>query len=252
MIRPTPELVIFIFGILSVLAALEHLPNLKYKGWLLRILFAVGIITQLSTHYFQFSFASKNKEDGAKETEAATAIALYAYTENDIQLLRDTSKDSYLVGYRLFKNGDAEGAEPFFRQALYENKFVASSYFILAHITTHDACGRLDRSKDWASAFEFLEKSIANNQEYAPSHYLLAELYANTHRIESALKSLPNAVLTAKFGRVPCRNINAPWNIEHEWGPIKDNPEFIKIQQQCKRFHGIQQVTQDVRASNCG
>src|SRR2546422_5023601 len=42
------------------------------------------------------------------------------------------------VAYRLFKNGQWDEAIPFFRQAIYEQRFVASSYFVLAHMATHD------------------------------------------------------------------------------------------------------------------
>jgi tetratricopeptide (TPR) repeat protein len=239
MLTLSPELIVFIFGILSVCAALEHIPDVRHKGSLFIALFAVGLLTQLSTHFFQYRLAVTNRTEAAKESEASTAIALYAYTLNDISLLRETSKDSYLVGYRLFKNGQWDEAIPFFRQAIYEQRFAASSYFVQAHMATHDKEGRLDPTKDWTSGFELLDKALSNNDEYAPAYYELASLYANSARIDGALKILPKAVFPLKFGRVPCTNLNSEKYLNSEWAPIRTNTEFIKIKEQCKRVHGI-------------
>jgi tetratricopeptide (TPR) repeat protein len=240
MLTLSPELIVFIFGVLSVFAALEHIPDVRRKGFLFIALFAVGLLTQLSSHFFQFRYAVTNRTEAAKESEASTAIALYAYTQDDVPLLRATSRDSYLVGYRLFKNGKWDEAIPFFHQAIYEQRFVASSYFLLAHIATHDKEGRLDRTKDWTSGYELLDKATSSNDEYAPAYYELASLYANSARIEGALKILPKAVFPLKFGRVPCTNLNSEKYKSSEWAPISMNTEFIKIQEQCKRVHGIQ------------
>src|SRR5574341_651029 len=108
MLKPSPELIIFVFGILSTISGLQHLPDVKTKQKIFRILFAVGFSTQLLAHSFQFSYAMTNRVEAQKEVEAATAIALYAYTENNVPLLKATSKESYLVGYRIFKNRELE------------------------------------------------------------------------------------------------------------------------------------------------
>lgn len=240
MLTLSPELMVFMFGILSVCATLEHIPDVRPKGRLVLALFGLGFLTQLSTHYFQYHFAVTNRVEAAKESEASTAIALYAYTQNDTPLLRETSKDSYLVGYRLFKNGQWDESIPFFRQAIYEQRFVASSYFVQAHMASHDKEGRLDRTKDWTAAYQLLDKALASNNEYAPAYYELASLYANSARIEDALKILPKAVFPLKFGRVPCTNLNSEKFLSGDWAPIRTNTEFTRIQEQCKRVHGIQ------------
>jgi hypothetical protein len=57
MFRPEPELIIFIFGLLSVFAALEHIPDVKRKDSLFKLLFGVGLLTQASAHFFQYNYA---------------------------------------------------------------------------------------------------------------------------------------------------------------------------------------------------
>jgi tetratricopeptide (TPR) repeat protein len=235
----SPELIILIFGVLGVLTSLEHLPNVKTEGLIFKSLFLVGLLTQLLAHSLQYTYAITNASEAAKDSEAATAVALYAFTADDVPLLQATSKDSYLVGYRLFKDGQLEKSIPFFRQAIFEQKFIASSNFLLAQITTHDKDGKLDTTKDWTPAYDYLQRAIDNNPEYAPAYYLLASLHANSNRIDAALQSLPKAVLPLKFGRVGCQNINAPQIVALEWAPIRHNTEFERIQNQCKHIHGL-------------
>lgn len=238
----TPEFIILTFGILGVLAGLEHLPNVSTKALTFKFLFVLGLVTQLSAHLFQYHYAVTNKRDAETEADAETAIALYAYTADDVPLLQATSKTSYIVGYRLFKDGKIEQAVPFFRQGIYERRFVASGYFLLAHIESHDKDGNLvlnSPDKDWAQAENYLDKAIAANPAYAPAYYVRASLYANSNRIRAALENLPKGVLPLKLGRISCQNINRPEAIAKEWKPIADNPEFHKLQEQCKRVHGI-------------
>lgn len=239
MFRPSPELVIFLFGVLSVFAALEHVPDVANKTRLMKGLFVLGLLTQFSTHFFQFSYAVTNRVETERRVDAETAIALYAYTEDDVELLRSTTRHSYLVGYRLFKNRRLEESVPFFEEAIQEGRYVASSNYMLAHIATHDDQGGLARDKDWTIAYEYLDASIENNPNYAPAYYLLAVLYANTHRIDEALEVLPQAVMRPQIGLVGCRNLNRERNLEVEWAPLVDNPRFAAIQQHCRAIHGL-------------
>jgi tetratricopeptide (TPR) repeat protein len=182
------------------------------------------------------------QEEAVKEADAAMAIALYAYTADDIPLLQATSQASYIVGYRIFKDGRLAKAIPFFKQAILERRFVASSYFLLGYIASHDKEGHLvnnSSEKDWSQAERLLDKAIAANPSYAPAYYIRASLYANSNRIQAALKNLPKAVLPLKFGRINCQNINNPESIEKEWKPLVGNAEFHNLQERCRRVHGI-------------
>lgn len=242
MFTPSPELIIMIFGILGVLTALEHLPSVRAEALIFKFLFVLGIFTQLLAHSFQYYYAITNTREAETEADAAMAIALYAYTADDVPLLQATSKTSYIVGYRIFKDGQIEESIPFFRQGIFEQRFVASSYFLLAYISSHDKDGNLVHNsvdKDWSQAEIYLDKAIAANPAYAPAYYVRASLYANSNRIRLALENLPKGVLPLKLGRISCQNINKPESIEREWKPIADNVEFRKLQEQCRRVHGI-------------
>ena len=116
--RMNPEIVILVIGVLSALAGLPNLSDLKKKRRLSKILFFTGILTALAMNIFQYSFAVSNKAQGRKEVENATAIALYAFENKDMVTLKAVAPDSFLVGYRLFKNGEIDHARAFFEQCI--------------------------------------------------------------------------------------------------------------------------------------
>jgi hypothetical protein len=74
MFRPSPELIILIFGVLSIVAALEHVPDVKQKTTIIKSLFIVGLLTQIMTHLFQYTYAVTNKISAQKEVEASTRL----------------------------------------------------------------------------------------------------------------------------------------------------------------------------------
>jgi tetratricopeptide (TPR) repeat protein len=240
--KPSAELIILIFGIIGVLTALEHIDAVLSKKRVVMFLFVLGIFMQLLAHSLQFYYATTNAREAERDANASTAIALYAFTADDIPLLKATSSASYLVGYRLFKDGRLEESVPFFRQALFEKKFVASSYFLLAQIDSHDHLGRLvsnSPDKDWDEAERFLNLAIKDDPEYAPAYYLLASLYANSNRIALSLKNLPHAVLPLRFGRVGCQNINRPEIVERDW-----KPDFIIFKNSANVSTGSDRLSQ--------
>src|SRR4030095_125253 len=99
--RLTPEIAVFVFGLLGAIANFQRAPDVQAKARWVKGFFFVGILTQVLAHCFQYSFAMSNKIQGQKAVERSTAIALNAYTRDNVPLLKATTDDSYLIGYRM-------------------------------------------------------------------------------------------------------------------------------------------------------
>src|SRR5262249_46011590 len=162
----------------------------------------LGLIAQALTHSVQYHFAVNNQ----KQVEAETAIALLAFAKDDIDLLKLTSRDPFIVGYWLWSRNQHEEAIQYLNRAIGEGKYVASSNYLLAVFFSEDGQGTL--KNDFSKCYKYLERALANNPGYAPAHYLLAQLYANANRITDALETLPKAVMPDRIGRMPCMDLN--------------------------------------------
>src|SRR5215831_7803766 len=102
------SLAILVIGILAALTGLQNLPENTKKHWFLRALFFGGIGLQIVTQGYQYHIASENLEKGRKEAEREVAFQLYSLIENDVELLKSLKTGHYQVGYRLFRNGQAD------------------------------------------------------------------------------------------------------------------------------------------------
>jgi hypothetical protein len=181
------------------------------------------------------------REKARKEADAEIAVTLAAYTENDIAVLKgvleNSREESYIVGYRLFRDHQHQKAIPYFRKSIDEGRFVASSYFLLGYIASHDTEGHNDLSQ----AEDLLGKAIAANSDYSPAYLVRASLYSNSNRTTAALEDIRTAVLQpTKFGRAACQYVNKPGIILKDWRPLAENATLRDILQECKRAHNIE------------
>ena len=175
------------------------------------------------------------------------AVALAAYTQNDIPMMEaffeNSAEGSYIVGYKLFKDKKFREAIPYLRKSIEEQRFVASSYFLLGYIASHNADGRQihDLSdNELLEAEKLLGEAIAANPAYSPAYYFRASLYANSNRIAAALEELRKAVMQRTlYGRGVCQAVNKPENIQKDWKPLVENAAFRDIQEECKKVHGL-------------
>ena len=187
------------------------------------------------------------REKARKGEDALMAAALAAYTQNDIPMLEtffvNSSVGPYIVGYKLFKDKQFSDAIPYLLKSIDEQRFVASSYFLLGYIDSHNPDGSPMHNlsdKDLSEAEGLFGKAIAANPDYSPAYYFRASLYANSNRIPTALEELRKAVLPKTlFGRGVCQAVNKPENIQKDWKPLVENAAFRDIQEQCKRVHGL-------------
>lgn len=233
--RLTPELAVLVLGLLGAIANIQRFPDIQAKARWVRVFFLIGVATQLLTHCFQYSFAISNKLEGQKVVERSTALALFAYTRDNVPLLKATTADSYLIGYRLFKDGQAGAAVTYFNQAVREGRFVAPSHYLLAYISSHQR-GHLTQG-DWTSSFEHLRRALAYDASYSPAYYLRAQLEAATNQIGPAIEDLSKAVMARGSGLSCCYFLNDKYLAENDWGNFRYNHVFTDLQRQCKEIH---------------
>ena len=209
---------------------------------------AVGLIVLLSAAATTAAIMrEKARENAQIDEDAVMAAALAAYTQNDISnietFFENTSVGSYIVGYKLFKDKYPRKAIPYLRKSIDKERFVASSYFLLGYIASHDTEDRPIHNlsdKDLSKAEGFLGEAIAANPAYSPAYYFRASLYANSNRIAAALEELRKAVLQRSLlGRGVCQAVNKPENIQKDWEPLVGNATFRDIQEECKKVHGL-------------
>jgi hypothetical protein len=221
-------LTVMILGILAALASLQSLPDINQKKIPFRIIFYVGILTQIATQVWQYSNAAGRHVDQDRQF----AYALFAYTLDNPKLLREFASDTpYVIGYRLFKDGDVyfDKAKPYFYKSIERGQFVASSYYILATIE------RMQNRIDLTAAKKLYDKSINSDKVYAGAYYgrALTEVKPTP---SAALEDLRMA-LRYEEGDLICLTINMPEEVTNYWGSlaVDDNliRQFKQLQASC-------------------
>ncbi|MDO8356622.1 MAG: hypothetical protein Q7U76_09560 [Nitrospirota bacterium] len=239
MLTFSAELVVLVLGTLAAISGLSSTPDALKKHRIYKFFFFMGILAQVLSHFFQYTFAVNNRLDGQKEVERATAIALYAYTKNDLPLLKATSREDWLIGYRLFKNKELEEARLYFNKAIRAERSIAPSHYVLGYMSSHSADGELDRSKNWKEAFGHLNDALTYDPNYTPAYYVRAKLNANTTpvKMQEVLNDLGKAVLAVKYGTVPCADINEDEEVDKAWKQVKNTSEFVNLREECARIN---------------
>jgi tetratricopeptide (TPR) repeat protein len=232
-----PELIVLVVGIVSALSVLQHVPEIKAKHALAKALYGVGILAAVTMHLLQYSFALGNNREGRRDVEASTAISMFPYTVGDIDTLRITSPEKYMIGYRFFVDKQWDSARSYLEQSIREDRYTAPSYYLLAYMVSHNPDRTLNKTKDWTEALRYLDKAIAYHYEYSPAHYLRAKLHANSNHIEEALAGLASAVNT-KYGYIPCRDMNNDSEASMFFGTLLDNEEWHKKFNELRRACG--------------
>jgi tetratricopeptide (TPR) repeat protein len=229
------EVIILIFGLAAVLASLEHISDVGKKHTILKVVFFVGVAVQALAHIFQYQNAVTNQ----KKVEADTATALQAFSKADIALLKQTSRDPFIVGYYHWSHKEREKAIPYLNEAISQGKYVASSNYLLAVFFALEKNGEL--RDDLTEAHKYLRRSILNNPDYAPAHFLQALLFINGKQIEAALESLERAVIPHRIGMVPCVDLNSPPNgTQDPWERARNHAKFKDLQRRCRVIHGLE------------
>jgi tetratricopeptide (TPR) repeat protein len=238
----TSEAVILAIGTLSALTGLQGVADLKTKKPVFKVLFFASIATAIAMNAFQYSYAVTNKAAGRKEVENSTAIALAAFERNDLTTLRAVAPNSFLVGYRLFKNGKDEEARTFFEQCVRKDEFTAPSKYLLAFLMSHT--NRLPRSDvNYTEALKLLEEVTKSDPEYSPAYYLTAKLLANRKNTlgafdaHAAIEALEKAVYM-KNGYTPCRDINNLEEVKKFFSEL-DPIRLTTLQNGCRLVHNL-------------
>lgn len=158
-------------GLIAALAGLQGIVDARKKGWFLLSLFLLSLAGQCSTQVIQYWNATAS----TLKTERATAFALFAYSDDNVDLLgRLVDKDptvKYILGYRSFKYGKFEVAKRHLNAAIDEDSFVAQSNYLLGIINA-----RSDNS-NWLDTLEYLNAAINHDDKYAAAYYARAYLY---------------------------------------------------------------------------
>ena len=232
------EVIILIFGLAAVLASLEHISDLHKKHRILKIVFFVGITIQALAHIFQYQNAVTNQ----KKVEAETAMALQAFSKADLALLKQTSRDPYIVGYYHWSQKEREKAVPYLNQAISQGKYVASSNYLMAVFFALEKNGEL--KEELTEAHKYLRRAISNNPDYAPAYFLQAQLFISGKQIEAAIEALEKAVIPHRIGMVPCVDLNSPPNgTQDPWERARKNAKFKELQERCRVIHGLDEIT---------
>jgi hypothetical protein len=220
------ELLIFLAGLVAVLAGLQNLGEVMRKSRWAIALFALGLLAQAGTQYGQFRNAVGNK----LEAERKSAFALYAYTEQDLALLKRIAVDNpYLIGYRLFRDGRYEAAAGYFNEAISNNMYVAPSHYLLATIARKT-------SKDWTLARKHLEEALTYDNRYSAAYYGRAIMKVKANEISSAIEDLQRA---AAYGVAECYDLANENEAKEVWSAIAELQDFKDLQNQCRTKYDI-------------
>jgi tetratricopeptide (TPR) repeat protein len=233
------EAIILAIGILSALTGLQGIADVKKKKLIFKVLFFASIATALATNIFQYTFAVTNKAQGRKEVENATAIALQAFEGKDMATLNKIAPNSFLKGYRMFKDGNDEAAETFFQYCVDKDEFTAPSKYLLAFLKSHTN-RVLNPDGNYDAALKLLEEVIESDPEYSPAFYLKGKLLANSNKPEEAFQALHEAV-TTKNGYSPCRDINNAEEVEKFFSALirADQARLTRLQRDCARIQNL-------------
>jgi tetratricopeptide (TPR) repeat protein len=230
------EFVILTIGIVSALTGLQGVADINKKKFVFKALFFVSIGTALVMNVVQYGFAVTNKAKGRKEVENKTAIALQAFESKDMTTLRKVAPNSFLVGYRLFKDGKDDEARAFFEQCVRKDEFTAPSKYLLAYLMSHT--NRMLRPDgDYSEALRLLEEVIQSDPEYNPASYLKAKLLANSQRPDQAFAALEKAVYEPN-GYSPCRDINTPEEVKKFFSAL-DPARLTTLQNNCRTVYNL-------------
>lgn len=225
------EAIILAIGILSALTGLQGVADVKKKKPVFKVLFFTSIATALAMNIFQYSFAVTNKAKGRKEVENATAIALQAFESKDMTTLNKIAPNSFLKGYRLFKDGKDNEARVFFNECVRKDEFTAPSKYLLAYLKSHTN-RVLNADGNYSAALTLLEEVINSDPEYSPAYYLKAKLLGNSQQPEAAFEALEKAIFTKPYGYSTCRDINSAEEVKKFFSAL-DNVRLTNLQKDC-------------------
>lgn len=230
------EAIILAIGVLSALTGLQGVADMKKKKPIFKVLFFASIVTAIGMNLVQYSFAVTNKAEGRKEVENATAIALQAFESKDMTTLNRVAPNSFLKGYRMFKDGKEDEARTFFEHCIRRDEFTAPSKYLLAFLKSHTN-RVLNPDGNYSAALKLLDEVILSDPEYSPASYLKGKLLANSQKPETAFEALEQAILT-KNGYSPCRDINNPEEVTKFFSAL-DKARLTHLQTDCARIHAL-------------
>ena len=135
--------------------------------------------------------------------------------------LNEIAPNSFLKGYRMFKDGNEEAAETFFQHCVDKDEFTAPQISSLRAFLKSHTNSVLNPDRNYSAALKLLEEVIESDTQYSPAFYLKGKLLANSNKPEEAFQALHEAV-TTKNGYSPCRDINNPEEVTRFFSALEN------------------------------
>ena len=174
--------------------------------------------------------------------EELEALKLYAVMEKDTALLRTlTSHEPYYAGYLAFRSMDYSDARNSLNASIQDGRYVPSSNYLLAvmaYKSTLNDQGKPQPGSNYLEVFQYLQRAIEADPNYAPAYYLRAIVRSHTGDFKSAMDDLDKAV-TGPIGYIPCIDLNNSSEVESVFPALKGQQRFEDLTQRCKLIHNI-------------